>query len=247
MSARSVRPSRLWYVLAGALVVGAGIWLVAGLLLGFRSLERQIREFQRVPVPGQDVVRLTRPGGYTLYFEGPGASDPTRSVQSLTVSLVPAGGGDPVSIRRYTTSATYDLAGHSGRAVGAFRIDRPGSFLLSVRGEPGAAPANVAVGTSIAPVIVRAVVPTIPGAIVLFLAGVAVAVVVAIRRHQASRAAAAPAIPAGPPAQGSIPPGWFADPSGRHELRYWDGRAWTASVSDRGAQSLDPPPVSPPA
>ena len=247
MSAQSRRPSRLWYVLAGALVVGAGIWLTAGLLLGFRSLERQIREFQRVPVPGQKEVRLAREGGYTLYLEGPGASDPTRTNQSLTVSLVPAGGGDPVSIRRYATSATYDLAGHSGRAVGSFRIDRPGSFLLRVRGEPGVAPSNVAVGTSIAPVIVRALVPTIPGAIVLFLVGVAVAVVVAIRRNQASRAAAAPAIPAGSPPYGPVPPGWFADPSGRHELRYWDGTAWTSSVSDRGVQGHDPPRVSPPA
>jgi Protein of unknown function (DUF2510) len=247
MSAQSVRPSRLWYVLAGALVVGAGIWLTAGLLLGFRSLERQIREFQRVPVPGEREVRLERQGGYTLYFEGPGASDATRTVQSLTVSLVPAGGGTPVSIRRYDTSATYDLAGHSGRAVGAFRIDRPGSFLLRVQGEPGAAPSNVAVGTSIAPVIVRALVPTIPGAIVLFLVGVAVVVVVAIRRNQARRTAAGPAVPAGPPAYGPIPPGWFADPSGRHELRYWDGRAWTASVSDRGTQTHDPPTATPPA
>lgn len=37
-----------------------------------------------------------------------------------------------------------------------------------------------------------------------------------------------------------VPAGWLADPSGRHELRYWDGRQWTASVSDGGEQSQDP-------
>lgn len=36
------------------------------------------------------------------------------------------------------------------------------------------------------------------------------------------------------------PAGWFADPTGRHELRYWDGRAWTAAVSDGGATAQDP-------
>jgi len=36
------------------------------------------------------------------------------------------------------------------------------------------------------------------------------------------------------------PAGWLADPTGRHELRYWDGTAWTAHVSDTGAQSGDP-------
>jgi len=36
------------------------------------------------------------------------------------------------------------------------------------------------------------------------------------------------------------PAGWLADPTGRHELRYWDGTAWTAHVRDAGAQSGDP-------
>ncbi|HKO85810.1 MAG TPA: DUF2510 domain-containing protein, partial [Actinomycetota bacterium] len=27
--------------------------------------------------------------------------------------------------------------------------------------------------------------------------------------------------------------GWLADPSRRHELRYWDGQRWTEHVSDR--------------
>lgn len=35
------------------------------------------------------------------------------------------------------------------------------------------------------------------------------------------------------------PPGWFRDPVGRHEHRYWDGRNWTASVSD-GVTTTDP-------
>lgn len=34
--------------------------------------------------------------------------------------------------------------------------------------------------------------------------------------------------------------GWHPDPSGRHELRYWDGTQWTDSVSDGGNQSNDP-------
>lgn len=34
-------------------------------------------------------------------------------------------------------------------------------------------------------------------------------------------------------------PSWLADPTGRHELRYWDGAAWTESVSDSGVQGRD--------
>jgi hypothetical protein len=60
-----------------------------------------------------------------------------------------------------------------------------------------------------------------------------------------SKAQAAPpnAIPgrsitAAPPA--FPPPTWAPDPSGRHQLRFWDGNSWTELVSDRGQQSKDP-------
>ena len=33
---------------------------------------------------------------------------------------------------------------------------------------------------------------------------------------------------------------WHPDPTGRHELRYWDGAQWTDHVSDRGVQSTSP-------
>jgi putative membrane protein len=38
-----------------------------------------------------------------------------------------------------------------------------------------------------------------------------------------------------------IPPGWYPDPSGRHELRYWSEERWSEHVSDRGVLTTDPP------
>jgi hypothetical protein len=35
------------------------------------------------------------------------------------------------------------------------------------------------------------------------------------------------------------PPMWAADPTGRHQWRYWDGKAWTEYVGDHGQQSVD--------
>jgi hypothetical protein len=43
------------------------------------------------------------------------------------------------------------------------------------------------------------------------------------------------------PAESTVPAGWYADPSGRYELRYWDGTAWTEHVSRAGQQFTDPP------
>jgi hypothetical protein len=34
--------------------------------------------------------------------------------------------------------------------------------------------------------------------------------------------------------------GWFQDPYGRYEQRYWDGSAWTEHVSTQGTQAVDP-------
>ncbi|MFZ9016308.1 MAG: DUF2510 domain-containing protein [Ilumatobacteraceae bacterium] len=40
---------------------------------------------------------------------------------------------------------------------------------------------------------------------------------------------------------GGAPAGWYADPSGRFDLRYWDGGQWTEHVSRAGQQFTDPP------
>lgn len=42
-------------------------------------------------------------------------------------------------------------------------------------------------------------------------------------------------------AGGAAPAGWYADPSARFELRYWDGAQWTEHVSRAGQQYTDPP------
>jgi uncharacterized protein YxjI len=40
-------------------------------------------------------------------------------------------------------------------------------------------------------------------------------------------------------APSSTPPGWYPDPSQRHQQRYFDGNAWTEHVSDHGVASVD--------
>jgi hypothetical protein len=39
----------------------------------------------------------------------------------------------------------------------------------------------------------------------------------------------------------AVPADWYKDPSGRFELRYWNGTAWTEHVSTGGTQSTDAP------
>ena len=42
-------------------------------------------------------------------------------------------------------------------------------------------------------------------------------------------------------ASGQHPPGWYPDPFGRHESRYWDGQRWTEHVASHGRQAVDVP------
>jgi hypothetical protein len=37
------------------------------------------------------------------------------------------------------------------------------------------------------------------------------------------------------------PANWYADPTGRHQHRYWNGTEWTDQVADSGVTATDPP------
>ncbi|MGH2710040.1 MAG: phospholipid scramblase-related protein, partial [Actinomycetota bacterium] len=41
------------------------------------------------------------------------------------------------------------------------------------------------------------------------------------------------------------PADWYADPFGRFEARYWDGKAWTSNVLMKGKPALDEPDQTP--
>lgn len=59
-----------------------------------------------------------------------------------------------------------------------------------------------------------------------------------VARESSVRLARSPA--AAPDAPTAVPAGWYADPGGHHELRYWNGGVWTATVADAGATAEDP-------
>jgi hypothetical protein len=213
MIIREIRPSRAWYWVAGALAGCAVVWFGLSLILGLGTIDRQIDGFQRVPLPGQGEVSFTEPGGYVLYYEGMGASE--GMIPPFTASLEAVSGGESVPISDYSGSLTYDGFGHAGQAVGAFTIDTPGRYLLQT--EPQAETAGqaaVAVGRSIGGGIARTLLLALIVPPVLVLGATALAVVVAVRRHQARR----------------WPP------------RNWDGEPWTEHVADDGAPTVHVPP-----
>ena len=51
----------------------------------------------------------------------------------------------------------------------------------------------------------------------------------------------------GPPpsAADAAPSGWYRDPGGQHELRYWHEGRWTEHVANGGRRSADAPSPAP--
>jgi hypothetical protein len=43
-----------------------------------------------------------------------------------------------------------------------------------------------------------------------------------------------------PPVAPAVPEQWAADPTGRHQHRWWNGTVWTEHVADNGVSSVDP-------
>ena len=70
-----------------------------------------------------------------------------------------------------------------------------------------------------------------------------------LKANESAPAAAANAVTGATPvasttatgATPNVPADWYKDPSGRFELRYWNGTAWTEHVATGGTQSTDAP------
>jgi uncharacterized membrane protein YdbT with pleckstrin-like domain len=50
-----------------------------------------------------------------------------------------------------------------------------------------------------------------------------------------------PPVERSPDVGAAVPWGWYPDPSGRHQQRYWRQGAWTDQVNDGGVPALDLP------
>jgi hypothetical protein len=59
-------------------------------------------------------------------------------------------------------------------------------------------------------------------------------------RFNLDRSTTIPTYFAGPVPTQTPPPGWFPDPAGRFDHRWWDGAHWTETVSRDESVTTDP-------
>ncbi|WP_063052759.1 hypothetical protein [Nocardia arthritidis] len=181
----AITPSGRWFALGGALIA---LGIIGGIALGafgFLQTSGRIDDFQRVGVPGSDVVKLAESGGYTVYFEYAGASSEGASGTVDLRVLDPH--GKRVELRKYDASITYSFGSHEGRAGFSFEAAEPGGYRVTTA---GSSEVTVAVGQGLG----SSFVGTLLGALALgfggVVLGVLVIVVVAVKRSASKRNAA---------------------------------------------------------
>jgi uncharacterized membrane protein YhaH (DUF805 family) len=220
-----IRPSRRWYWVAGCLLAGGAVCLALA-VAGLFSLNGQIRDFQRVRVPGQAEVSFAQPGGYVLYIERPGqccsvatgtGNSAPFGAWSMRVALVPVAGGRPLSLTSWGSSTeSYAVTGHQGQAALSVTIARPGRYVLDATNLSPPSITDIAVGRGIGQALL---IPLLLGTVavfVLFPAGLLVGGVIAYRRHRARRLPgqlAQPAVASWPAVSASGPAGAYPSQS----------------------------------
>src|SRR5215475_7441930 len=194
-----IRPGRIWYLLPLAALLGGVAWIV----FGVTSIGSEINSFARAPLPAGGVVSLNHSGGYTVYYEGPGAQ--SGNIPNVRVGVLPASAGASVrSLAAYHGSLTYGVGSHEGKAVLTLQVGHPGQFKIVTAAASGVpAGSDLAFGDSFAGGLVAGV--------LLLLAGLAGLIVLfVIRLVKTNRAKSAAAQQAGsawtPPGSGWSPP-----------------------------------------
>lgn len=178
--------SRVWYLVAGGLVMVA----VAVGATGVMQASSTVEEMPRVVMPGRSEVVLPA-GTTTLYLE-------TESRVGGTAYVVPGEGvgfacavrseaGSTMPVTQPMSKVSYTIGGFSGRNAFDVEIASAGTYILTCDAPEGTSQFVIAIGRGIGTWIVVGIV----GGLVPFSAAVVLALVVFFRRRRQLRAGAA--------------------------------------------------------
>lgn len=135
-SSQTIRPSRLWYVLALLLfIVGS----IGGIGLLFTSIFTSISDGTQFIVPGEVIINVEKPGKYTLWNEAKTiyqgrlytGSRELPDVLEIRITEILTGRTMPLSS---ATSHTETVGSTIRTAIGNIHFDEPGRYRIRVSG-----------------------------------------------------------------------------------------------------------------
>ena len=130
--------SRVWYVVAMLLFVGAGAGAAWALWSGIAGAGDSI---VRIEVPGSGELTLDTPGTYTIYHEQEDVTDGhisvVQSLDGMTVTVTDESTGTKLYVNTPNMSSSYTVGGHKGVSVLAFNVTHPGRYRLAAANNNG--------------------------------------------------------------------------------------------------------------
>lgn len=139
MNSETIRPSRLFYGVAGGVfIIGIAAFIII-LIKGIFSSVDQIDT--RVVVPGTEVIELEGTGKYNIYFEHRSVVDgkvfETSNINGLMCTLKNTATGEFINLTNPSLSSNYSVGGRKGYSIFEFSITKRGSYELTAWYESG--------------------------------------------------------------------------------------------------------------
>ncbi|HXM17529.1 MAG TPA: hypothetical protein VN934_01820 [Candidatus Tumulicola sp.] len=176
--------SAIWYVIA-FLILAAGVtWATIGFVGDIKYAQSQA--LTRFVMPASQDLKLTKSGGYTLYYEYQsdlnGEMFNTGEETDIQCSVT-SPSGSKIAVQASGMSSSYSIGSRSGKALAAFSIDAPGTYALACAHANGSGPrVVVAVGQAFTASLLVGIFRDITILIVSFLLSAIIIVVTLVRR-----------------------------------------------------------------
>lgn len=133
-----IKPSRLWYLLAGVILlvgIGSAVWTSVS---AFCSILGAIEPATKVFVPGKGDVIIDEAGEYVISYEYHYVTEgklykSSEEVPGLECRIIFKSTGDEIPVEPLSYSYTYKIGNRAGVGVWKFNAARPGTYELSAK------------------------------------------------------------------------------------------------------------------
>ena len=188
MKTEVIKPSKIFYVVSGVILVIGIILFVIILISGIFSSVDKINN--RVIVPGTKMVELKETGKYSIYFEYRSVIDgkvfETNNISGLMCSLRNTETDEFIKLNNPLVNSSYSVSSREGKSIFEFDINETGKYELKAWYETGKGEeAVLAIGKGFGMELARTIILSIGTLFASFGVSIAIFIVTLVKRNRA--------------------------------------------------------------